>query len=102
MEKTLLDLSREIHAISSSGFYFSKDPYDLQRFKQLNQIAAELIAKHSVHSKQFVNKVFSAESGYVTPKIDVRGAIFADNKNSYGQRTSKRCLDTAWWLCRRK
>jgi ADP-ribose pyrophosphatase YjhB (NUDIX family) len=80
MEKTLLDLSREIHAISSSGFYFSKDPYDLQRFKQLNEIAAELIAKHSVHSKQFVNKVFSAESGYVTPKIDVRGAIFADNK----------------------
>jgi hypothetical protein len=35
MEKTLLDLSREIHAISSSGFYFSKDPYDLQRFQQL-------------------------------------------------------------------
>jgi ADP-ribose pyrophosphatase YjhB (NUDIX family) len=80
MEKTLLDFSREIQAISSSGLYFSKDPYDLQRFKQLNEIAAELIAKHSLHSKQFVSKVFSAESGYVTPKIDVRGAIFANNR----------------------
>lgn len=80
MEKSLLDLSREIQAISSTGLYFSKDPYDLQRFKQLNEIAAELIAKHSVHSKEFVNRVFSAESGYVTPKIDVRGAVFVNSE----------------------
>jgi|SRR5262249_31514170 len=80
MERTLLDLSREIQAISSTGLHFSKDPYDLQRFKQLSEIAVELIATHSVHSKEFVNRVFSAESGYVTPKIDVRGAVFASNK----------------------
>ena len=80
MQKSLLDLSREIQAISSTGLNFSKDPYDLQRFRQLNEIAAELIANHSLHSKEFVNKVFSAESGYMTPKIDVRGALFAKNK----------------------
>jgi len=80
MEKSLLDLSREIQAISSTGLAFSKDPFDSQRFKQLTEIAAELIATHSVHSKEFINKVFSAESGYVTPKIDVRGAIFLDEK----------------------
>jgi ADP-ribose pyrophosphatase YjhB (NUDIX family) len=80
MEKTLLDLSREIQAISKTGLSFSKDPYDLQRFEQLSEIAAELIANHSIHSKQFVDRVFSAESGYVTPKIDVRGAVFTDDK----------------------
>lgn len=80
MQKSLLDFSREIQAISSTGLNFSKDPYDLQRFKQLNEIAAELIANHSLHSKEFVNRVFSAESGYITPKIDVRGALFAKNK----------------------
>ena len=80
MEKTLLDLSREIQAISKTGLSFSKDPYDFQRFKQLSEIAAELIANHSIYSEEFVNRVFSAESGYVTPKIDVRGAIFTNDK----------------------
>jgi ADP-ribose pyrophosphatase YjhB (NUDIX family) len=80
MEKSLLDLSREIHAISRNGMTFSKDPFDVERFKQLGEIAAELISKHSLHSKEFLNKVFSAEAGYVTPKIDVRAAIFKDGK----------------------
>jgi ADP-ribose pyrophosphatase YjhB (NUDIX family) len=80
MNKSLLDLSREIQAISKSGLTFSKDPYDVERFKQLEDIAAELISKHSVHSKEFINKVFSAEAGYVTPKIDVRAAAFRDEK----------------------
>jgi hypothetical protein len=52
MEKTLLDLSREIQAISKSGLAFSKDPFDIERFKHLEEIAAELISKHSAHSKR--------------------------------------------------
>jgi ADP-ribose pyrophosphatase YjhB (NUDIX family) len=80
MEKNLLDLSREIQAISKSGLAFSKDPFDIERFKQLEDIAAELISRHSVHSKDFINKVFSAEAGYVTPKIDVRAAVFEGEK----------------------
>lgn len=79
-EKSLLDLSREIQAISKSGLAFSKDPYDIERFKQLVDIAAELISKHSIHSKEFINNVFSAEAGYVTPKLDVRAAAFKDQK----------------------
>jgi ADP-ribose pyrophosphatase YjhB (NUDIX family) len=80
MEKTLLDLCREIQAISKSGLAFSKDVFDIERFKQLEEIAAEVISKHSVHSKEFINKVFSAEAGYSTPKIDVRSAVFNDGK----------------------
>jgi ADP-ribose pyrophosphatase YjhB (NUDIX family) len=80
MQKTLLDLSREIHAIAKSGLAFSKDHFDQERFQQLEEIAAQLISSHSIHSKEFMNKVFSAESGYVTPKLDVRGAVFRDER----------------------
>jgi len=55
MDKNLLDLSREIQAISKSGLAFSKDPFDVERFKQLEDIAAELISRHSIHSKDFIN-----------------------------------------------
>ena len=80
MEKNLLDLSREIHAISKSGLAFSKDPFDIERFHQLEEIAAQLISKHSIHSKEYLQKVFSAENGYVTPKLDVRAATFKNGK----------------------
>ena len=57
MEKTLLDLSREIHAIAKSGLAFSKDHFDQERFQQLEEIAAQLIAAHSIYSREFMNKV---------------------------------------------
>ena len=78
--RTLLDISREIQAISQSGLSFSKDPYDIERFEQLQNIASDLIARHTTHSKEYIDRVFSVEQGYATPKIDVRGAVFKDQK----------------------
>lgn len=79
-EKSILDIGREIHAISKTGLAFSKDAFDIERFKQLEEIAADLIAKHSLHSKEYLERVFSAERGYVTPKLDVRAAVFKGDK----------------------
>jgi ADP-ribose pyrophosphatase YjhB (NUDIX family) len=33
-----------------------------------------------LHSKEFISKVFSADMGYITPKIDVRAAVFNGGK----------------------
>jgi hypothetical protein len=80
MQKTVIDLGREIDAIAKNGITFSKDPFDLERFHQLEKIAADLISKHSGHSKEHLESIFSAEKGYSTPKIDVRGAVFKDKR----------------------
>jgi len=80
MDKTILDLGREIHAISQTGLAFCENPFDIERFKKLEQIASELISKHSDHTQEFLNKIFSSEAGYATPKIDVRSAIFNNGK----------------------
>lgn len=73
---TLLDACRQIAAICQSGLAFSKDPYEQERFHRLQAIAAELIAQHTSHSGESIGRVFSAEAGYATPKLDVRGAVF--------------------------
>jgi ADP-ribose pyrophosphatase YjhB (NUDIX family) len=80
MKKTLLDLSREVQAISQTGLAFSKDPYDLIRYKQLVDVAAELIAVNSGHTKEFLNNIFSGETGYATPKLGTRVAVFRGDK----------------------
>ncbi len=80
MEGSVIDIAREIQAIAQSGLSFSRDPFDQERFKQLVDVAAALVARHTAHPKEYIDKVFSAESGYVTPKLDVRAAAFQNSK----------------------
>jgi ADP-ribose pyrophosphatase YjhB (NUDIX family) len=46
----------------------------------LQEITAEIIASQSQISKESVLESFSMQAGYITPKIDVRGAVIRDEK----------------------
>lgn len=46
----------------------------------MQEIASTLVARHSSHAKEYIHRVFSAEAGYATPKLDVRAAAFRDAK----------------------
>jgi len=80
LELSIIDIARQIQAIAQSGLSFSRDPFDQERFKQLVDVASTLIARHTTHSKDYIDRVFSAETGYATPKLDVRAAAFQDHK----------------------
>src|SRR5699024_5682722 len=75
-----LQWARRIQAISQSGLHFSKDAFDMARYEELRQISAEIIADYSGVDMKAVNILFALEKGYQTPKMDVRGAVFKDNK----------------------
>jgi len=75
-----LDWAQEIFSLSQSGITYSGNQYDIERFKRLQEITAEIIASQSEISKETVLKSFSMQAGYITPKIDVRGAVIRDNK----------------------
>ncbi len=80
MDLSVIEIAHEIQAIAQNGLSFSKDPYDQDRFKQLVDVASMLVARHTTHPKEYIDRVFSAEAGYVTPKLDVRAAVFRDSK----------------------
>ena len=71
---------REIFSISQSGLTYSGNQYDIERYKRLQEITAEIIASQSEISKETVLESFSMQAGYITPKIDVRGAVIRDGK----------------------
>src|SRR5699024_12679759 len=75
-----MEWARIIRAISQSGLQFSKDAFDIERYEKLKQISAEIIANYSDFDMKAVNNLFALEKGYQTPKMDVRGAVFKDNK----------------------
>lgn len=75
-----LEWAREIYSLSQVGLTYTKNEFDLERYKRLQEIAAEILSSQSKLAKESVLESFSMQSGYVTPKIDVRGAVIRDNK----------------------
>jgi ADP-ribose pyrophosphatase YjhB (NUDIX family) len=71
-----LTWAREIQAIAQTGLEFSKDPYDRDRFAALRRLAARIHAEHTGADLRRIEELFDAETGYATPKIGVRGAVF--------------------------
>ncbi|MEU3010080.1 NUDIX hydrolase [Nocardia asteroides] len=63
-------------ALAHNGLVFSTDVFDRQRYEQAKQIAADLLALISNDTVEDLQKNVYLEQGYMTPKVDVRGAVF--------------------------
>ena len=71
---------RELQAMAQTGLTFSKDPYDLERYRRLREIAVAMLAQGSGAAIEPIRQLFERELGYPTPKVDVRGAVFRDQQ----------------------
>jgi ADP-ribose pyrophosphatase YjhB (NUDIX family) len=76
----LLAWAQEIFSLSQAGLTYNQNPFDIERYKRLQEISAEMIASQSQISKEAALTSFSMQVGYITPKIDVRGAIVREGK----------------------
>jgi ADP-ribose pyrophosphatase YjhB (NUDIX family) len=72
--------AREIFSLSQSGLAYSGNQYDIERYKRLQEITAEIIESQSTLSKESAMDSFSMQAGYITPKVDVRGAVVHEGK----------------------
>lgn len=76
----LLKLISEIQALSQNGLTFSTNEFDIERYRRLTEISAEIASYFSDNSAENIKKIFSVEQGYATPKVDVRAFILQDDK----------------------
>lgn len=75
-----LGWAQKIQAIAQSGMQYSQNPFDIERYKELSRIAAEMVAVQTETDAGEVLRIFSAQQGYATPKLDVRGVIFNNDR----------------------
>jgi ADP-ribose pyrophosphatase YjhB (NUDIX family) len=80
MSDKWLEWAKRIQSLSQSGLAFSKDVYDIERYEELRSISAEIMAEYTGLEMKKIRGLFTNEIGYQTPKVDVRGAVFKDNK----------------------
>lgn len=87
--KTQLDLMIELQALSQAGLHYSKDVFDSERYLRIQEIATKIISKKAKIPFAEAKALFCCETGYQTPKIDTRAAIFKNKKILLVQEKNK-------------
>jgi len=80
LEPKWLEWAKQLQSIAQAGLTYSKDVYDLERFELIRNVSMEIISEHTDVSKTVIKDLFANETGYATPKVDVRSVVFKDNK----------------------
>ncbi len=79
-DKKWLEWAVELQAIAQAGLYYGRDCFDQERYERIREISAEMISSRSGMPVEKVKNLFCCETGYQTPKIDSRAAVFKDNR----------------------
>lgn len=70
----------ELQSLAQAGLTYGKDIYDKERYERIREISAEMLSYKTEISIEKVKELFCNETGYQTPKLDTRAAIFDNGK----------------------
>lgn len=70
----------ELQSLAQAGLTYSKDIFDKERYERIREISAEMISNTAAIPLEKVKGLFCNETGYQTPKLDTRAAIFENGK----------------------
>ena len=79
MEPVWIVWARELQAIAQTGLTFAENGYDRERYMAIRSLAARMMVHHSAADLARVEALFAGQTGYATPKVDVRGAVFDES-----------------------
>lgn len=74
-----LEWATRLQSLAQNGLAYSTNDFDIERFQEIRQIAAEMLVEPSGLPLEKVEELFCNETGYQTPKLDTRAAIFKDD-----------------------
>lgn len=89
-----LGWAREIQALAQTGLHYAQNPFEESRARRLIEIAAEIVADYSEMDSSDVKVAFQQQPGYVTPKVDVRAAVFRQDQLLF----VREAMDGRWTL----
>jgi len=92
LENEVLKIARRIQAISQSGLRYAENEFDLQRYEELRELSIQLASEVSYASVNKIRDIFTCETGFQTPKVDVRAVVIKDEKILLGREKA----DNRW------
>ncbi len=76
----LLTLAKQLQGLAGAGLAFAQNPYEIDRYNEINHVSQTLMAHVMAVPVEQVQHALSNETGYPTPKVDVRGVVVQDGK----------------------
>jgi ADP-ribose pyrophosphatase YjhB (NUDIX family) len=73
---SILQWARRVQAIAQNGLEFTRDPFDRDRFEQLQQLVTTILTSELEVTPGLLKGLWVGDEGYATPKVDVRGGVF--------------------------
>lgn len=80
MNEKWLEWAVELQSLAQAGLTYGRDIYDRERYERIREISAEMVAHQTEIPLEKVKDLFCNETGYQTPKLDTRAAIFEGDK----------------------
>jgi ADP-ribose pyrophosphatase YjhB (NUDIX family) len=71
-----LRTAQQLQAIAQAGLTYSQNPYDTDRYEQLQAISVDILHRLTDEPVAKIGPLFTDEVGYQTPKVDVRAVVF--------------------------
>ena len=82
-----------IRSIAQLGLRYANDPYDIERYEKLLELACEEYSEISDIKQSIIIEKFKSELGHITPKAGVNGVIFSSD----GKMLLERRADDGTW-----
>ncbi len=82
MRRELLEIADRLRALATTGLHYTEGPFDRERYETLLELAARLagVGDESADAEHLARLYRDADEGYVTPKVDVRAALFRGDR----------------------
>jgi ADP-ribose pyrophosphatase YjhB (NUDIX family) len=80
MDPKWLDFAQRIQALAQTGLNYEPHRFDQERYDKLLDIAAAMFSAYSDTDIEHITGVFRQQTGHATPKVDVRGVVFREDK----------------------
>jgi len=80
MKEKWLEWATRLQSIAQAGLTFGQNQYDLDRYEQIRTLSVEILHEYTGLSNEKIRDLFASETGYQTPKVDIRASVFKDDK----------------------
>lgn len=85
---------QQLLGIAQTGLHYKNHPFDVERYEQVQDIAVAMLAAQAQADPPTILNLLQQDIGHATPKLEVRGVVFCDQKLLLVQESS----DGLWAL----
>lgn len=81
MRRDLVQIADRLRALATTGLHYCQSEFDRERYQELLGLAARLAALRGDADPAEIEQLYrTVDEGYVTPKLDVRTAVFREDR----------------------